>query len=284
MIPHVVSIHLNRDMYHIFVLSDGTGGTAEQMIRAALTQFTETHVKILRYPDIRTEEQVLEVVEEAIRENCFIVHTVVSAELRSVIGDLGRLHNIETIDLMGPLLAQLTHQFSDSPSGQPGLYRKLNREYFQRIEAMEFAFKHDDGQRARELVKADIVLLGISRTFKTPLSIYLAFKGWLVGNVPIISDIPPPPSIYDLPEGKVFCLTTNANHLSVLRSVRHEHLGGSTGEYANVDFIRKEIAYAKQIFRLRPDWPIIDVTKKPIEEIAGEILKRKRHFRAGGSA
>ncbi len=260
MIPHVVSIHLNRDMYHIFVLSDGTGGTAEQMIRAALTQFTETHVKILRYPDIRTEEQVLEVVEEAIRENCFIVHTVVSAELRSVIGDLGRLHNIETIDLMGPLLAQLTHQFSDSPSGQPGLYRKLNREYFQRIEAMEFAFKHDDGQRARELVKADIVLLGISRTFKTPLSIYLAFKGWLVGNVPIISDIPPPPSIYDLPEGKVFCLTTNANHLSVLRSVRHEHLGGSTGEYANVDFIRKEIAYAKQIFRLRPDWPIIDAT------------------------
>jgi regulator of PEP synthase PpsR (kinase-PPPase family) len=177
---------------------------------------------------------------------------------------------------MGPLLAQLTYQFSDSPSGKPGLFRKLNREYFQRIEAMEFAFRHDDGQRAHELSKADLILLGVSRTFKTPLSIYLAFKGWLVGNVPIISDLPPPQNIFDLPRGKVFCLTTSPNHLSVLRSVRHEHLGGSTGEYADVDYIRKEIAYAKEIFRRRPDWPIIEVTKKPIEEIASEILHRKR--------
>ena len=262
-------------MFHIFVLSDGTGGTAEQMIRAALTQFSETQVSIHRYPEIRTEEQVLDVVDAARRENCFIVHTIVSADLRTRIGDLGRLHNIETIDLMGPLLAQLTHQFSDSPLGEPGLYRKLNKEYFQRIEAMEFAFKHDDGQRTNELSKADMVLLGVSRTFKTPLSIYLAFKGWLVGNVPIISDIPPPASIYDLPEGKVFCLTTSANHLSVLRTVRHEHLGGSTGNYAQIDYVRKEIAYAKEIFRKRSDWPIIDVTKKPIEEIAGEILKKE---------
>jgi len=269
-------------MFHIFVLSDGTGGTAEQMLRAALTQFTETDVRIHRYPEIRTEEQVLEVVEEAIREKSFIVHTVVSSSLRTAISDLGRLHSIETIDLMGPLLAQLTFQFSDSPSGKPGLFRKLNREYFQRIEAMEFAFRHDDGQRARELSKADIVLVGVSRTFKTPLSIYLAFKGWLVGNVPIISDIPPPPALFDLPAGKVFCLTTNATHLSVLRSVRHEHLGGATGDYANVDYIRREIAYAKQIFRRRGDWPIIDVTKKPIEEIAAEILYRKRHFRDDG--
>ena len=267
-------------MYHIFVISDGTGGTAEQMLRAALTQFTGTDVRVHRFPEVRTEEQVLDVVEEALSANGFIVHTVVSGELRSTIGDLGRLHGIETIDLMGPLLAQLAHQFSDAPSGKPGLFRKLNREYFQRIEAMEFAFRHDDGQRVKELSKADLVLLGVSRTFKTPLSIYLAFKGWLVGNVPIIADIPTPQSIFDLPTGTVFCLNTSAHHLSVLRSVRHEHLGGSTGEYANVDFIRKEIAYAKQIFRRRSDWPIIDVTKKPIEEIAAEMLYRKRQFRS----
>ncbi|TDI69664.1 MAG: kinase/pyrophosphorylase [Bacteroidetes bacterium] len=265
--------------FQIFVISDGTGGTAEQMLRAALTQFTGTEFQIHRFPEVRTEEQVLEIVEEAVRVQSFIVHTVVSAEMRSRIADLGRLHNIETIDLMGPLLAQLTYQFSDAPSGKPGLFRKLNKEYFQRIEAMEFAFRHDDGQRAKELSGADLVLTGVSRTFKTPLSIYLAFKGWLVGNVPIISDIPPPPSMFDLPEGIVFCLTTNANHLSVLRSVRHEHLGGSTGDYANVDFIRKELAYANQIFRRRPDWPIIDVTKKPIEEIAAQILARKRSFK-----
>ena len=180
--------------FQIFVISDGTGGTAEQMLRAALTQFTGTEFQIHRFPEVRTEEQVLTIVEEAVRVQSFIVHTVVSAEMRSRIADLGRLHNIETIDLMGPLLAQLTYQFSDAPSGKPGLFRKLNKEYFQRIEAMEFAFRHDDGQRAKELSKADLVLTGVSRTFKTPLSIYLAFKGWLVGNVPIISDIPPPPS------------------------------------------------------------------------------------------
>lgn len=266
--------------YQIFVISDGTGGTAEQMLRAALTQFFGTEVKIHRFPEVRTEEQVLEIVEEAVRVQSFIVHTVVSTDMRSRIADIGRLHNVETIDLMGPLLAQLTYQFSDAPSGRPGLFRKLNKEYFQRIEAMEFAFRHDDGQRAKELNKADLVLIGVSRTFKTPLSIYLAFKGWLVGNIPIISDIPPPTSMFDLPEGKVFCLTTNANHLSVLRSVRHEHLGGATGDYAKVDYIRKELAYANRIFRKRPDWPVIDVTKKPIEEIATDILSRKRSFKA----
>jgi len=272
----------NKEMYHIFVVSDGTGGTADQLLRAALAQFTETEVNIQRRGGILIEEQVVEVVEEAARVDGFIVHTVVSADMRAAIAYIGRLHNVETIDLMGPLLAQLTYQLSDSPSEKPGLFRKLNREYFQRIEAMEFAFRHDDGQRAHELSNADIVLIGVSRTFKTPLSIYLAFKGWLVGNVPIIFDIPPPEAIYDLPDGIVFCLTTDARQLAVLRRVRDTHLGGSTGTYADVDYIRKELTYANSIFRKGRDWPIIEVTKKPIEEIASEILIRKRKNRAAG--
>lgn len=267
-------------MNHIFVVSDGTGGTADQLLRAALAQFTETEVNIQRRGGILIEEQVVEVVEEAARVDGFIVHTVVSADMRAAIADIGRLHNVETIDLMGPLLAQLTFQLSDSPSEKPGLFRKLNREYFQRIEAMEFAFRHDDGQRVTELGNADIVLLGVSRTFKTPLSIYLAFKGWLVGNVPIISDLPLAQSVYDLPAGTVFCLTTDANRLAVLRRVRDTHLGGSTGSYADVDYIRKELTYANSIFRKGGDWCVIEVTKKPIEEIAAEILIQKRQFRA----
>jgi regulator of PEP synthase PpsR (kinase-PPPase family) len=263
-------------MYQIFVVSDGTGGTADQLLRAALAQFKELDVNIQRRGGILSEAQVIAVVKEAKDAQGFIVHTVVSAEMRKVIADIGRLHGVETIDLMGPLLAQLTFQFSLSPAEQPGLFRKLNREYFQRIEAMEFAFRHDDGQRARELDKADIVLVGVSRTFKTPLSIYFAFKGWLVGNVPIISDLVPPPSIFDLPPGKVFCLTTQAKHLAVLRGVRDRHLGGATGTYADVDFIRKELAYANSVFRKGRGWDIIDVTQKPIEEIASDILKRKR--------
>jgi len=265
-------------MHHIFVVSDGTGGTADQLLRAALAQFVETEVNIQRRGGVLIEEQVVEVVEEAARVKGFIVHTMVSTEMRSALSDIGRLHDVQTIDLMGPLLAQLTFQLSDEPSEKPGLFRKLNKEYFKRIEAMEFAFRHDDGQRSNELVNADIVLLGVSRTFKTPLSIYLAFKGWLVGNVPIISDILPPPAIYDLPSGKVFCLSTEANQLAILRRARDTHLGGATGTYADVDYIRKELTYARSIFRKRRDWPVIEVTKKPIEEIASEILLRKRRF------
>lgn len=263
---------------HIFVVSDGTGGTADQLLRASLAQFGETSVNIQRRGGILIREQVVEVVEEAARVRGIIVHTVVSAEMRTAIANIGRLHNVGTIDLMGPVLAQLTYHLSDSPSEKPGLYRKLNREYFQRIEAMEFAFRHDDGQRTRELDNADIVLVGVSRTFKTPLSIYLAFKGWLVGNIPIICDIPAPKEMFDLPRGTVFCLTTQASQLAMLRRVRDTHLGGSTGSYADVDFIRKELTYANSIFRRGQNWPVINVAKKPIEEIASEILILKREI------
>ena len=266
-------------MAHIFVISDGTGKTAEQSLRAALTQFTETEVNIVLRPEIREEIQVLGVVKEAAGAGGFIVHTVVSKELRGCIADLGRLHNIQTIDLMGPLLAQLTQQLSGSPSEKPGLFRELNKEYFKRIEAMEFAFRHDDGQRVNELSNAEIVLIGVSRTFKTPLTIYLAVNGWLVGNIPLILGVEPPPILFDLPVGKVFCLTAEPHRLAMLRKVREEYLGGATGEYANIDAIRRELSYANRIFNSQPDWPVIRVSNKPIEEIASEILTLKRKRR-----
>ncbi|RMF83965.1 MAG: kinase/pyrophosphorylase [Nitrospinota bacterium] len=259
-------------MHYIFILSDGTGRTAEQTIKAALTQFPEAKVTLVRRPEIRTEKQVVQVVKEAAQVNGFIVHTVVSNALREVIAHTGRLHNVETIDLMGPLLAQLSHQLAHSPSEQPGLFGELNKEYFRRIEAMEFAFDHDDGQRVEELRRAEIVLVGVSRTFKTPLSIYLAFKGWFVANVPIILEIPPPPILFDLPPERVFGLTIDLHQLVLLRRARHEYLGGTTGEYADPEYVRRELMYAHQIFTNNPQWPIINVTNKPIEEIASEIL------------
>lgn len=259
-------------MHYIFIVSDATGRTAEQTLMAALTQFAGVEVKIERWPEVRTEKQILQVVKEAAQVNGFIIHTIVSKKLRDVILRTGRLHNVETIDLMGPLLARLAHQFSDSPSEKPGLFRDLNKEYFQRIEATEFAFRHDDGQHAEELPKAEIVLVGVSRTFKTPLSIYLAFKGWLVANVPIVLEIPPPSILFELPPGKVFGLVMDPRHLAALRQVRHEYLGGATGEYADLSFVRRELIHAKRIFASQPGWPVIDVTNKPIEEIAEEIL------------
>ena len=259
-------------MYRVFVVSDGTGGTAEWVLNAALTQFAGVKVEVERRPLVRTEEQVRQVVQEATQVGGFIVHTLVSDELRGVMLRTGRLHNVETIDLMGPLLARLSQQLAVSPSGKPGLFRHLNEEYFRRIETMEFALRHDDGRRAHELSQAEIVLVGVSRTFKTPLSVYLSFKGWFVANVPIVLRTKPPPALFDLPPGRVCGLTIDPARLAELRHVRQEYLGGATGDYADQGFVRREVEYALSIFRSQRGWPVVDVTDKPIEEIASEIV------------
>jgi regulator of PEP synthase PpsR (kinase-PPPase family) len=259
-------------MYHAFVVSDGTGATAEQALNAALMQFAGAEVEVGRRPGVRTEEQVRQVVQEAAQVGGFIVHTLVSDKLREVMLRTGRLHNVETIDLMGPLLARISQQLAVSPAEKPGLFRQLNEEYFRRIETMEFAFRHDDGLRVHELSQAEIVLVGVSRTFKTPLSIYLAFKGWFVANVPIVLKAKPPLTLFDLLPGRVCGLTIDPVRLAELRHVRQEHLGGATGRYAEPDFVRREVEYALSIFRSQRGWPVVDVTDKPIEEIASEIL------------
>jgi len=263
-------------VHYIYIISDGTGQTAEQALRAALAQFVDREVTVERRAGVRAVEQARRVLEEAVTKKALVVHTIVSTDLRRAILDMSRLYDIETVDLMGPLLARLATRFASSPSETPGLFRELNRHYFQRIESMEFALRHDDGQRTEELKAAEIVLLGVSRTFKTPLSVYLAFRGWLVGNVPIVMDLPVPELLFKLPEHRVFGLTTTAHRLAALRHVRHQYLGGSAGDYADLDFVRRELAYARDTFERRPDWPVIDVSDKPIEEIAAEILAHLR--------
>ena len=259
-------------MYRVFVVSDGTGGTAERALSAALTQFAGADVRIERWPGVRTEEQVHQVVQKAAQVGGFIVHTLVSDKLRGVMLRAGRLHNVETIDLMGPLLARLSQQLAVSPAERPGLFRHLNEEYFRRIETIEFALRHDDGQRSHELSQAEIVLVGVSRTFKTPLSVYLSFKGWFVANVPIVLKTKPPAVLFDLPPGRVCGLTIDPVRLAEFRRLRQEYLSGATGDYADPDYVRREVEYALSIFCSQRGWPVVDVTDKPIEEIASEIL------------
>ncbi len=260
--------------HQVYVISDGTGKTAEGALQSAMAQFGKVNVNVNVRSHIHTDSEIKSILAEAKVNKGFVVHTIVSKNLRDRILILGRLYDVETIDLMGPLLAQLSRQLDYSPVETPGMFRKLNRSYFQRIEAMEFAFRHDDGQRAEEINKGELVLLGVSRTFKTPLSIYLAFKGWRVANVPIILNIEPPGSIFDLKGLHVFGLSTYPKNLSELRSVRDHHLGGSTGNYSDLEYVTEELKYARKIFRGIKGCSIIDVTNKPIEEIASDILNR----------
>ncbi|MEN8152956.1 MAG: pyruvate, water dikinase regulatory protein [Acidobacteriota bacterium] len=258
--------------YKVFIISDGTGKTAEGAVKSAIAQFQTDDVQLDIRKGVHTDEEVEKIIKDVKEANGFIVHTIVSKRLRDKILDLGRLNDIGVIDLMGPLLGQLSHWFSYSPLETPGLFRKLNKSYFQRIESMEFAFRHDDGQKIEELKKAEIVLLGVSRTFKTPLSIYLAFKGWRVANVPIILNLEPHEILFDLRDAHIFGLTSYPRYLAELRSVRDEHLGGATGQYADVEYVQQELKYSYKIFRSIKNCSLIEVTNKPIEEIASEIL------------
>lgn len=259
-------------MAKIFIVSDGTGRTATQALNAAITQFPDHKLETIVIKEVRSRQQIQDAVIEASDAGAFIVHTLVSNDLRDFMITTGRSQNVETIDLMGPLLARLSEKLMHSPAEKPGVFSEINREYFKRIDAMQFAFQHDDGLRPEELHKAEIVLLGVSRTFKTPLSIYFAFKGWLVANVPIVLNLEPPKEIFDLPPERVFCLTAYAHNLSTLRHVRLEHLGLSAADYASLKHVERELNYAKFIFSKQPKWPIITVTNKPIEEIANEVI------------
>jgi [pyruvate, water dikinase]-phosphate phosphotransferase / [pyruvate, water dikinase] kinase len=264
-------------MDKIFVVSDGTGRTAEQTLKAALTQFPNSTVEIILKQEIRTEEQIEAIMPEIIEAKGIIVNTLVSHHLREMMVRISRDHNIDAIDLMGPLLSRLSVHLAHSPMEKPGIFSQLNKEYFKRIDSMQFAFTHDDGQRYYEYEKAEILLIGVSRTFKTPLSIYLAFKNWFVANYPIVLGIEPPEILRRINHGNIYGLTTEASDLSLLRSARQEYLKGNTGEYSSIDFVKRELNYAHSIFSYL-QCPVISVTNKPIEEIASEILAIKRRI------
>ncbi|NJD67426.1 MAG: kinase/pyrophosphorylase [candidate division NC10 bacterium] len=258
--------------YQIFVVSDATGATGELVVRAALAQFQVTGVEIRRLSNIRTVDEVGRAVEVAQATNAIIVHTLVSEELRQMMLRVGRERVVETIDLIGPLLLRLSDHLRVPPLMQPGLFRQLGQEYLQRIEAIEYTVKHDDGQHPLGLDRAEIVLVGISRTSKTPLSIYLAGKGWRVANIPVILNLPLPSRLMTIDQSRVVGLIVGVDRLVELRRARLERKQTPVAEtYAAAEKVRAELAYSRSLFR-KAGWPVIDMTSKSIEEAASELL------------
>ena len=177
----------------VYLISDGTGETAWTMTRAALVQFKDTDIHLVRCKNIRTDVQLESSLAQAAQAGAVVIHTMVSPKLRKFISEYARKHSLQQIDLLGPLLEKLEIHFGGGTStAEAGLLRSVDEKYFKRIEAIEFTVKHDDGKSVHDLGKADIVLLGVSRTSKTPLSIFLSHKGWKVANIPLIMGSPPP--------------------------------------------------------------------------------------------
>ncbi|NOZ29470.1 MAG: kinase/pyrophosphorylase [Chloroflexi bacterium] len=256
----------------IFVVSGGAGASGSQVVRTALAQFPDAHVHITVVAHVRTREEIEEAAAQAASSRALIVHTLVDPTLRRAMYAAARERHVVAIDLMGPLLTHLTELIGQEPAGQPGLYRQLNQSYLQRIEAIDFTVQHDDGRRANELDQAEIVLVGVSRVSKTPLSIYLSTRGWKVGNVPIVLNAPLPPKLFELDPGRVIGLTLRPDRLAAIRRQRAQRITDKPiGDYANPETIAHELAYAHEQFQ-RGGWPVLDMTHKSIEEAAAEVV------------
>ncbi len=257
---------------HVFLLSDATGETVEKIVMAALTQFGDKNVRLKRIVNVRTKNQIYEALDEALASQALVVYTMVNRELAQLVHDECESLGLLSIDLITPLLMRLSEFVGRSPGETPGLLHGMDERYFRRVEAVEFTVKHDDGQEVRNLQKADLVLVGVSRTSKTPLSIYLAYRGWKVANVPLVQGIEPPAELFQVDPGRVAGLVIDPQRLLELRASRLRNLGQDPrAAYADFDKIEEELRYSKRLFRRQP-WVVVDVTGKAVEETANEIL------------
>jgi hypothetical protein len=260
----------------IFVVSDGTGETAMGMLKAALVQYEGLDIKLSRFKNVRNPAQIDRILEQAKEEDGFLVYTLVSKTMRKQIREKSRQLNVPTVDLLGGLLENLDQFFGTTSSSDPeaGILRTVDDKYYKRIEAIEFTVRHDDGKTTQQLDDADIVLVGISRTSKTPLSIFLSHKGWKVANIPLVLDSPLPKELFEIDQKKIVGLTIDENKLRAIRRKRLENFGQDPGgSYANMDQIQKEIDFANEIFKKNRRWPIVNVTDRALEETAAEVAR-----------
>jgi regulator of PEP synthase PpsR (kinase-PPPase family) len=257
----------------IYIVSGGSGASGRQIAETALAQFPALSVPVVIRRDVRTLKALEAAVKEAEADGGTVVHTLVDASLREALIRIGRKRGVATIDLMGPLLDRVAGTTGAKPLGQPGLYRKLRKDYYDRIEAIEFAMSHDDGKRIEDLPIADVVVIGVSRCGKTPLSMYMAVHGWKVANVPIIKDIPLPREIRRMDRHKVIGLNIAYDRLMEYRRKREERMGGAgMTTYTSPSAVTEELETAGRICR-ENRYYVVDVTDKPIEIIADEIIK-----------
>ena len=257
----------------IYVISDSVGETAQQVAKAAISQFMiNDNYEIRRFPYVVDKKFLIEILNSGKNENAIIIYTLVDESLSTLTREYCLKEGLSNIDLMSPILTEIAKKTDKKPKREPGIIRKLDESYFKRVEAIEFAVKYDDGKDPRGVLKSDIVLVGISRTSKTPLSMYLANKNIKVANVPLVPEIPLPKELDDINPNKIIGLTNTPEKLNKIRQERLKALGlSSNANYANLERILQELDYSDTVMK-KLGCPVIDVSNKAIEETAGIIL------------
>jgi len=265
---------MTREMPTVFIVSDSVGETAEFVARAAASQFDGGHVELRRISHVHDEATLDDVISAAKEEEAIIAFTIVLPALREYLLLHSRSAAVPAVDIMGPMLDAFEGVVGRTARHEAGLVHQLNEDYFRRVDAVEFAVKYDDGRDARGLERADIVLVGVSRTSKTPLSMYLAHRGMKVANVPLVPEVTPPEELFYLrTPHKVVGLTIRPDKLNAIRQERLKSLGlTSNANYASMERIFQELEYAENIMK-RLGCHLIDVSDKAIEETAGLIME-----------
>jgi len=257
----------------VYIISDSIGETAELVAKAASSQFNGASVDVRRVPYVNDIDEITEIVEEASVFNSVIAYTLVLPELRKALEKEAAKYNIITVDIMTPMLDALTRVTGIVPKLEPGLVRKMDEEYFRKVEAIEFAVKYDDGKDPRGIIRSDLVVIGVSRTSKTPLCMYLAHKRIKVANVPLVPEVAPPEEIFKLSPHKLIGLTIRPQQLNEIRRERLKTLGlTSHADYASMERILRELDYAEEIMK-KAGCSVIDVTSKAVEETASRVLE-----------
>ncbi|WP_367339580.1 pyruvate, water dikinase regulatory protein [Aminivibrio sp.] len=258
---------------NLLIVSDSTGETAEHVALAAISQFDTDFSKIIRYRYVEGPGRIDEIVSRALTDPSIIICTLVDRQTRSALAQKSARAGVPCVDLLGPIVDALEKRLERPPLQSPGLLRKLDEDYFKKIKAVEFAIQCDDGRGIESLPEADVVILGVSRTGKTPLSMYIANKGFKAANIPLIPEVDPPEAIKDVPSSKLVGLIISAERLIQIRQERLRLLGlePSASAYASRERVEREIraavGYLKSLGAR-----IYDVTDRAVEETAQEIL------------
>jgi [pyruvate, water dikinase]-phosphate phosphotransferase / [pyruvate, water dikinase] kinase len=258
----------------IYVVSDSVGETGKNAVKAVISQFRPNfeNVDIRRYPHVKKLVQLEQIIEQAKVEEAAIVYTLVEREMLDYMKVNADIHGVAAIDLLGPMIDLFQRKTGEEPLEQPGLVHQLDEYYFEKIEAIEFAVKYDDGQDPRGILLADIVLLGVSRTSKTPLSQYLAHKRYKVANVPLVPEVTPPEELMQIDPKKCFGLVISPEKLNSIRKERLIALGlTEDAVYAQHSRIEEEIAYFHEVVS-KIGCTVIDVTNRAVEETANKII------------
>jgi len=261
--------------YQIYLISDSTGETLDRIFLALKAQFKNIEYKIHAYSFTRTENQILKILEDAKKnENSVILYTIVDNNLAKYLSNVSNKKKIPCFGVLGNLILNFSKILNQKASHEPSGQHVLNEEYYERIEAIQFTMNHDDGNLVNEIEKSDIILVGVSRTSKTPTSIYLANKGFKTSNIPLVDENSLPQKLKDNPQLTcVIGLNTEPERLVDLRKNRMNTLKETENKnYTSIENIQKEIVNAKKTF-LKYRWPSIDVTRKSVEETAASIIK-----------